>query len=79
MGGVPRTYVVYRPASVTGRSAVPLVVMLHGGYGSGPQAEKDYGWNSEADSHRFVVAYPSGLHRAWGRGLLPPTRNLKRR
>ena len=68
VGGVARTYVLYRPASVTGRSAVPLVVMLHGGYGSGPQAEKDYGWNAEADAHRFVVAYPSGLNYAWDVG-----------
>ena len=68
VGGVARTYVLYRPASVSGRSAVPLVVMLHGGFGSGPQAEKDYGWNAEADAHRFVVAYPSGLNRAWDVG-----------
>ncbi len=66
--GVSRTYVLYRPASVSGRSAVPLVVMLHGGFGSGPQAEQDYGWNAEADGHRFVVAYPSGLNRAWDVG-----------
>ena len=68
VGDVARTYVFYRPASVSGRSAVPLVVMLHGGYGSGPQAEKDYGWNAEADSHHFVVAYPSGLNHAWDVG-----------
>ena len=68
VGGVVRTYVLDRPASVSGRSAVPLVVMLHGGFGSGPQAEKDYGWNAEAEGHRFVVAYPSGLDRAWDVG-----------
>jgi polyhydroxybutyrate depolymerase len=68
VGGVARTYVLYRPSSVSGRSPVPLVVMLHGGFGSGPQAEKDYGWDAEADSHRFVVAYPNGLNRAWDVG-----------
>lgn len=68
VGGVVRTYVLDRPVSVSGRSAVPLVVMLHGGFGSGPQAEKDYGWNAEAEGHRFVVAYPSGLDRAWDVG-----------
>jgi len=66
VGGVRRTFIVYRPASLP--AAAPLVVMLHGGFGSGSQAEKSYGWDAEADSGRFVVAYPDGLNRAWNTG-----------
>ena len=62
-GGITRTYLVYRPAALP--AAAPLVVMLHGGFGSGSQAEKSYHWDDEAAAGHFVVAYPDGLHRAW--------------
>jgi polyhydroxybutyrate depolymerase len=66
VGGVRRTYLVYRPATLP--AAAPLVVMLHGGFGSGAQAEKSYHWDAEADRGHFVVAYPDGLDRAWNTG-----------
>jgi polyhydroxybutyrate depolymerase len=66
VGGATRTYIVYRPAVLSGRA--PLVVMLHGGFGSASQAEKSYRWDAEADSGHFLVAYPDGLGRAWNTG-----------
>jgi polyhydroxybutyrate depolymerase len=66
VGGVSRTYLVYRPASLPAKA--PLVVMLHGGFGRASQAEKSYGWDAEADRGHFVVAYPDGLGRAWNTG-----------
>jgi polyhydroxybutyrate depolymerase len=42
--------------------------MLHGGYGSGTQAENSYGWDAEADENHFVVVYPDGLDHAWDTG-----------
>src|SRR5579871_2011053 len=45
VGGVNRSYIVYRPAGLP--AAAPLVVMLHGGFGTGSQAEKSYHWNAE--------------------------------
>lgn len=65
--GRERTFRLYRPAGLTGPAA-PLVVMLHGGYGSASQAEGDYGWDAEADSGHFLVAYPDGMDRAWNAG-----------
>jgi polyhydroxybutyrate depolymerase len=62
-----RTYHLYRPATLA-TPGVPLVVMLHGGFGSGTQAERSYGWDGEADHAHFLVAYPDGLHRAWSTG-----------
>src|SRR6266567_470792 len=35
VGGVTRSYIVYRPAALP--AAAPLVVMLHGGFGSASQ------------------------------------------
>jgi polyhydroxybutyrate depolymerase len=64
--GRARTFHVYRPAALPART--PLVVMLHGGFGSGTQAERSYGWDARADTGRFVVAYPDGLNRAWAVG-----------
>ena len=66
VGGVARTFHLYRPAGLTG--AVPLVVVLHGGFGSGTQAERSYRWDAQADRDRFLVVYPDGLNRAWNAG-----------
>jgi polyhydroxybutyrate depolymerase len=60
---------LYRPASVARPSgALPAVVVLHGGFGTGRQAEGAYGWDARADAHGFLVAYPDGLSRAWNAG-----------
>ncbi len=66
VGGVSRTFRVYRPATLP--AAAPLVVMLHGGFGTGMQAERSYHWDGEAARARFVVAYPDRLDRAWNTG-----------
>ncbi|HTY26859.1 MAG TPA: PHB depolymerase family esterase [Mycobacterium sp.] len=68
--GTDRTYRLYIPPGVP--PAAPLVVMLHGGFGSAAQAERAYGWNELADSAKFVVAYPDGLGRAWNAGAARP-------
>lgn len=65
-GGVSRTFHLYRPQGLA--DGVPLVVMLHGGFGSGAQAERSYHWDTEADNGHFLVAYPDGLNRAWNAG-----------
>ena len=64
--GVTRSYLIYRPADL--QAAAPLVVMLHGGFGSASQAEKSYHWDAEADAGHFLVAYPDGLNHAWNAG-----------
>jgi polyhydroxybutyrate depolymerase len=66
VGGVTRSYIVYRPAALP--AAAPLVVMMHGGFGSAGQAQKSYHWDAEADAGHFLVAYPNGLNHAWNAG-----------
>jgi polyhydroxybutyrate depolymerase len=66
VGGLTRTFHVYRPTGIT--SSAPLVVFLHGGFGSGAEAEKYYAWDGEADAHGFLVAYPDGYDHAWNVG-----------
>jgi polyhydroxybutyrate depolymerase len=62
-GGLNRAYRLYIPAGLA--SPAPLVVMMHGGFGSAQQAERAYGWDELADTAKFVVAYPDGVGRAW--------------
>lgn len=66
VGGQARTYHLYRPSTLA--NPAPLVVMIHGGFGSGEQAETNYGWDQQADNGHFLVAYPDGLNRAWNVG-----------
>jgi polyhydroxybutyrate depolymerase len=63
VGGLDRSYRLYMPAGMP--ASTPLVVMLHGYFGSARQAERDYDWDEVADDAKFVVAYPDGLNRAW--------------
>jgi polyhydroxybutyrate depolymerase len=42
--------------------------MLHGGFGTGLQAERSYGWDGQADTAGFVVAYPDGVGNTWNAG-----------
>jgi polyhydroxybutyrate depolymerase len=63
IGGLDRTYRVHKPPGLP--ASAPLVVMLHGGFGSGEQAERAYGWDQLADTEKFAVAYPDGIARAW--------------
>jgi len=67
-GGVDRTYLVYRPATLARTTEVPLVIMMHGGFGNGAQAERSYNWDEKADQEGFVVAYPDGIGRSWNAG-----------
>jgi len=62
-GGLDRSFRLYVPTGLP--ASAPLVVMLHGGFGSADQAERSYGWNQLADREKFVVAYPDGVGRAW--------------
>lgn len=65
--GLAREFRLYVPASLPAGPA-PLVVMLHGGYGSAAQAERGYGWDELADREGVVIAYPDGDGRAWNAG-----------
>jgi polyhydroxybutyrate depolymerase len=66
VGGLDRSFLVYRPATLP--AAAPLVVMMHGGFGTAAQAEKYYHWDGEAARYHFIVAYPDGRDRAWNTG-----------
>lgn len=66
VGGMSRSFRLYRPANLPAQA--PLVVMLHGGFGSAEQAERYYGWDDKADQEHFAVLYPDGQNHAWNTG-----------
>ena len=57
--GLERSYVVYAPASVSGRRAA-LVVVLHGQGGDGENALEQGGWVAKARAEGFIVLAPEG-------------------
>jgi polyhydroxybutyrate depolymerase len=66
--GMKRTLRVYLPA---GRDApLPLIVVLHGGGGSGGGMEwlTQRGFNRIADRDGAIIAYPDGIGHGWNDG-----------
>ncbi len=47
---------------------VPVVVVLHGGFGTPENALTQGGWVEAAAREHFVVVAPEGLHRSWNAG-----------
>jgi polyhydroxybutyrate depolymerase len=72
-GGLERTYRIYISALYSPAKPMPLVLLLHGGGGTGEGMEKLTlgGFNRLADREGFVVVYPDGIEKHWndGRGL----------
>ena len=66
--GRERTYLMYRPTTIDPDDPTSLVVVLHGGFGTGAQARQSYGWDAKADAEGFVVVYPNGVDKAWNAG-----------
>ncbi len=69
-GGRERTWILHAPPGYDGSRPVPLVLVLHGGFGSGDQASRHYGWREKADAEGFLVAFPDGVGRirTWNAG-----------
>jgi polyhydroxybutyrate depolymerase len=71
-GGLKRTYRLYVPAGYDGSRPMPLVLVFHGGQGTGAQMERGVGFNRLADKHGFLVAYPDGVGQHWNDGRVSP-------
>ena len=69
--GVMRSFRVHVPAGLAERAATPLVLMFHGGGGSGNQFQNASSRMDEvADREGFITVYPdgSGVLRTWNGG-----------
>ena len=70
-GGLERTYSVHVSSSYDQDRPTPLVIVLHGGGGTGQGMVKLTDFNAVADRENFIIAYPDGFEKHWndGRGL----------
>lgn len=59
-GGLNRTYVVHLPLHFSNSIIYPLLIALHGGFGSSTEMENHTALDVKADSSNFIVVYPQG-------------------
>lgn len=69
-GGATRTYLVHIPPAYDGRREMPLVLVFHGGGGTGAVAERTTGFSPVADREGFIAVYPDATNRQWNDGRL---------
>lgn len=76
--GMERKYILYLPKTKIQREEkIPLLLMLHGRFGTAKLMMEGYNMNAIADRERFAVIYPDGYNRSWadGRGGTPADKN----
>jgi polyhydroxybutyrate depolymerase len=56
-----RRYTVHVPPRYDGRMPTPVVVMLHGGGGTGKAAAFETGWDTKADEAGFLAVFPDAM------------------
>lgn len=59
--GVEREYYVHVPAIYNGKTAVPVVFMLHGTSGNGLDMWERSGWKEVGDTANILTIYPSSM------------------
>ncbi|MEZ4806369.1 MAG: PHB depolymerase family esterase [Flavobacteriales bacterium] len=73
VGALQRTYTVRLPSAYDGTTPLPLVIAMHGGFGSGTQLENQSQLSVKAEEKGFIVVYPDGVPsllgiRTWNAG-----------
>ena len=65
--GITRSYHLHVPSAV-GPTPAPLVLVFHGGGGTGPGTERLTRFTALADREGFLVAFPEGVGKNWNDG-----------
>jgi len=58
VGRLERRYIVHVPRSHDGKTAIPAVMMLHGGGGTARAAMRETAWTAKADEAGFLAVFP---------------------
>ncbi len=73
--GIERHYQLYVPRSINGNKPAPLLLMFHGGGGTGNGMVKTSRMNEVADANGFIIVYADGTGRGkkqtWNAGSTP--------
>jgi polyhydroxybutyrate depolymerase len=69
-GGLKRTWLIHIPSSYDSGKTVPLLIVLHGGGGTGRNMVNLtlHGFDNLSDENGFVVIYPDGIEKHWNDG-----------
>jgi len=62
--GLNRTYLLHLPIGYTGNESLPLVIAMHGGFGSANNLQDQSELSVKADAEQFIVVYPEGVESA---------------
>ena len=68
VGGRTRTYQLLRRTSLPAGVHVPLVVVLHGAFGTGALAITQGNWQRAVATRGVIVVAPDGIGRTWNAG-----------
>jgi polyhydroxybutyrate depolymerase len=68
VNGKKRTFRLHIPKNFSTGQRLPLVIVLHGGLGSGWSGEWDSRMSQQSEKDHFIVAYPNGAYRTWNAG-----------
>ncbi|MCI0705850.1 MAG: polyhydroxybutyrate depolymerase, partial [Ignavibacteriae bacterium] len=65
-----RSYLVHLPSVYDGKTALPLVIVLHGGGGNAENAARTSRMSKKSDTAGFIAVYPKGTNRFFKSRLL---------
>jgi polyhydroxybutyrate depolymerase len=68
VGGRARAWHVKVPTAAREGHALPLVVALHGGGGTGQRMHQLTGFDATAEKYGFFLVYPEGIEKNWNDG-----------
>ncbi|QHS08927.1 PHB depolymerase family esterase [Sinimarinibacterium sp. NLF-5-8] len=66
--GLKRSYELYIPSHYQASKPLPLVVVLHGGFGTGKNMAEISNFDQVAETRGLIIAYPDGIARGWNAG-----------
>jgi polyhydroxybutyrate depolymerase len=69
---VTRTFVVYIPEAGNAEKKLPVVISLHGRFGTGEQMMHFADFRPLADKENFIIVCPDGIDKSWNAGLNTP-------
>ena len=68
VNGRERTYLLHLPTGYSSAKWYPLVLLFHGGSGSGQKIAGQTGFREYADREGFLLACPDGIEHNWSDG-----------
>ncbi len=71
VGALRRDYHLHLPPTYTGTQALPLVIVLHGSYGTGTGVAWLTNFSAAADRNEFVAVYPNAINGMWNTMVTP--------